>query len=99
MKADIAKLLAKLAPISRFVKRYVVFIFFVVMLGIFGFLVFRINQFSQREPSDSAIEDKLSTVQHPKIDQSIRDKIKQLQDQNIQVQSLFEQARNNPFNE
>jgi len=61
--------------------------------------VFRINQYSHTEPADSAVQEKLQTTKRPKVDQAVLDKIQQLQDQNVQVQSLFDQARNNPFNE
>lgn len=99
MKLDFKDLPAKIRPALQFVKRYVVFIFVIIILLIFGFFVFRINQFSQTEPDETAVQEKLQTVQRPKIDQAVIDKIQQLQDQNIQIQSLFDQARNNPFSE
>ncbi len=99
MKLELKDLPDKLAPVIRFVKQYMVFLFILVFLFIFGFFVFRINQYSRIEPSETAVEEKLQTVQRPRIDQAVLDKVEQLQDQNIQVQSLFDQARNNPFNE
>ncbi len=99
MKLDFKKLPEKLSPVVAFLKRYAVFISIIVVLGIAAFFVIRINQYSRIEPSDQAVEDKLQTVQRPKVDQSVLNKIQQLQDQNVQVQTLFDQARNNPFNE
>lgn len=99
MKINTAQLTTRIQPLLRFFKRYAIFIFMIVLLGIFAFLVFRINHFSQVEPADDAVQEKLQTVQRPKVDQSVLDKIQQLQDQNIQVQSLFDKARSNPFNE
>ncbi len=99
MKLDVKDSFAKLQPVIQFLKRYAVFMFVLLVLGIFGFFVFRINQYSRIEPSDEAVQEKLKSVQRPKIDQSVLDKIEQLKGQNIQVQSLFDQARNNPFNE
>lgn len=69
------------------------------MLIIFGFLVLRINQYSNQEPSEDAINEKLEKVNRPKINDELIDKISQLQDQNVEVKSLFEAARNNPFSE
>jgi len=80
-------------------QRYMVLIFILVFVGIYGFLVFRINTLTASEPSDEAIQERLKTVQRPRIDQNAVDKINQLQAQNIEAQTLFEQARNNPFNE
>ncbi|HUP26303.1 MAG TPA: hypothetical protein VM124_01490 [Candidatus Limnocylindrales bacterium] len=99
MKDKLKDALSKLKPVIGFLKRYAVFVFVMLLLGIFGFFVLRINQYSRIEPSDEAVEEKLQAVQRPKVDQSALDKIQQLQDQNVQVHSLFDQARNNPFNE
>ncbi|MCA9330473.1 hypothetical protein KC957_00340 [Candidatus Saccharibacteria bacterium] len=89
----------QLKPAVQFVTKYKKFLFGLVVLLILTFLVFRINQLSSAEPSEAAIDEKLQTVTRPKIDQSILDRIQQLQDQNVEVKALFDQARNNPFNE
>ena len=99
MKLDLKALSDKIQPALLFIKRYVVFVFAMAMLVIFGFFVLRINQLSRLEPTDDAVTEKLQTVQRPKIDPAVLTKIEQLQDQNIQVQSLFDQARSNPFTE
>ncbi len=99
MNFKLKDLPARLKPTLRFLKHYAIFIFMIILLGIFGFLVFRINQYSQTEPTNDAVQEKLQTTKRPKVDQAVLDKIQQLQGQNVQVQSLFDQARNNPFNE
>ncbi len=99
MKIDIKQLLKKIQPLVALLKRYTVFLYIMIVLIIFGLLVFRIRQYSNIEPSEDAIGEKLKTVQRPKIDKTVLEKIEQLKDQNIQVQSLFDQARNNPFSE
>lgn len=99
MTLNFKELPNKLIPVANFFKRYAVFISILAVLLIAGFFVLRINQYSRLEPSDSAVEERLQTVQRPKVDKAVLDKIQQLQDQNVQVQTLFDQARNNPFNE
>lgn len=99
MNIDSKKIIAKIQSYLSFLKRYVVFIYVVAVLFMFSFFVFRINQISRLEPTDQDVEAKLQNVQRPKIDQTVIDKIEQLKSQNIEVQSLFDQARNNPFNE
>jgi hypothetical protein len=101
MKSDLnsKELISKLSSFLRKLQRYAAFIFIIALLGIYGFLVFRINTLNSREPSDDAVTEKLQTVKRPKIDQSAVDKIQQLQDQHVEVKSLFDQARNNPFSE
>lgn len=99
MKLDINKILGKIKPwINKFLK-YKLFIFFVVIFLIYSFLVFRINMLNNKEPSDSDVSTKLQTVSRPKIDQTIIDKIQQLQDNSVQVKALFKSARDNPFQE
>ncbi|GAC1391198.1 MAG: hypothetical protein NVSMB46_02830 [Candidatus Saccharimonadales bacterium] len=99
MNNSMKSLTNKIEPIIHFVKKYLVFSFFVILLVIFGLLIYRINSLTRVEPNDSDVTAKLKTVQRPHIDQQTIDKIQQLQDQNIQVQSLFNQARSNPFSE
>jgi hypothetical protein len=99
MKLDLKIITQKIQPATTFAKKYTKFIFVILMLFIFTFLVFRINEFSRQEPTEDAVTEKLKTVQAPKLDKDIIQKINQLQDQNIQVQSLFDHARDNPFNE
>jgi len=90
---------SKTAPILSSLHRYMVLIFILAFLGIYGFLVFRINTLAGGEPSEEAVEERLNTVQRPRVDQNAVDKIEQLQTQNIEVKTLFDQARNNPFSE
>lgn len=96
---EVKDVLAKIIPYITGLKKYLVFIFIITVLGLYGYLVFSINTLAQKEPDESAIIERLKTVQRPKIDQDALDKIQQLQAQNIQVQTLFNQARDNPFNE
>lgn len=80
-------------------KKYVVFIFIILVLSVYGYLVFHISSLAKAEPDESAITERLKTVQRPKIDKDALNKVQQLEDQNIQVQTLFQQARENPFTE
>lgn len=77
--------------------KYAVFVFLVTIFGIYGFLIFQIGRMTQYEPDDAAVKEQLNTVKRLKIDQSTIDKIEQLEDQNVSVQSLFKSARDNPF--
>ena len=97
MNLELKDIPTKLAPVGLFLRRYVVLIFILAFLAIYGFLVIRINMLSSAEPDDDAITEKLTSVQQTKIDQTSIDKITQLQEQNVEVQTLFQQARDNPF--
>lgn len=96
---NIQSVIHKFNAVVQYVLRYMKLIFIVVLLAMYGFLVFRINTLTGAEPSDEAIAEKLQTVQRPKIDKSAVEKIQQLQDNSSEVQSLFQAARDNPFHE
>ena len=48
-------------------------------------------------PNDQAVSGQINTANLPKIGEIQVDQIKTLQDNSVSVQTLFEQARNNPF--
>lgn len=98
-KQSKTSIVQQLQPVKRFVIRYKKFLFVMAVLIMAIFLVLRINYFSNTEPSQSAIDGQLKTVALPKFDQRVLDAIQKLQDQNVEVQSLFDKARQNPFNE
>lgn len=99
MNIELKDLPRKLMPLLDTARKYLKIGYFVFMLLVFSFLVFQINRFASVEPNEDQVDEKLQTVQRPHIDQSSIDKIQQLQDQNVQVQSLFQDARDNPFSE
>jgi hypothetical protein len=96
---DLKAIPTMFAGLIQKLRRYTVVIFIVVLVSIYSFLVFRINMLTSQEPTDDAVTEKLQTVKRPKIDQSAVDKIQQLQDNSVEVQSLFQHARDNPFQE
>lgn len=88
---DISKL-----HIDSFVSRYAGFCFIILITLLYCFFVIRINSLAKAEPSDQDVQ-QTSSTKRLKIDQDAVDKIQQLEDQNVRVQSLFEEARDNPF--
>lgn len=90
LKTFLVKYLGKL-------QSYKTFIFIIAILLTYSFLVFRIDSLTRQEPSEDAVLEKANTVKRLRIDQEEIDKIQQLEDQNVGVQSIFESARDNPF--
>jgi hypothetical protein len=76
---------------------YKVFLFFLVIASLYGYILWRINAYSNAPPSESEVSAK--TVAQPHIDQATVKKIQSLQDNSVSVQSLFDSARQNPFQE
>lgn len=73
------------------------FIFIIVVLCLSAFLIFEINRLTSKEPSDTQVIQQQQIIKRPRIDQDTINKIEQLKDQNVRVQSLFKTARDNPF--
>ncbi len=96
---DLKTIPSKIMPLLLTIKRYLGFITVIIILCLYGFMVFYVNNLASSEPTDEQVAEKLKAVQRPRIDEAALKKINELQDQNIQVETLFEQARDNPFNE
>lgn len=99
MKLDIKDLPARITPIVTRFKKYFGFSMLLLYLLLCSLMVVRINQLASKEPNESDLVDKLTNVQRPKIDKDSVNKLQMLQDQNIEVKTLFNEARNNPFSE
>lgn len=72
-------------------------IFFVVLTSLYGFIVWRINILSSAPPSQADIQSATQSVKRPKISDETVEKLKSLEDNSVRVQSLFNNARQNPF--
>jgi zona occludens toxin (predicted ATPase) len=79
------------------INAYKVFIFFLLVAATYGYILWRINVFSNA-PADPAQEAAQKSAQ-PHIDAATVEKIQSLQDNSVSVQSLFDSARQNTFNE
>ncbi len=99
MNISLQQISPSLTKIRKFIARNGLFMYILVMLVAHSFLVVRINLLNRSEPTDDAVSEKLQSVQRPKIEPALLQKIQDLQDQSVEVQSLFKQARDNPFSE
>lgn len=96
---DLKTLATKLMPVLAWLRRYQVITFIVVLVSIYSLLVFRINLLVSKQPNDSDVTTQLKAVNPPKIDPAVISKIQQLQDNSVEIKTLFNQARDNPFQE
>jgi len=101
MSKDISlKSLNLLPTIRKIYSKYgghAVFGAVILVLLVYVFLVIRINSLANAEPS--ADQQVTVTNSVPRIDSKTIDQIQSLENNNTEVHSLFEQARNNPFAE
>ena len=96
MKTNILEKSGKNIPRQILQLRIPVYLIFLVI--IYGFIILRVNTLSKAEANQSAAVAQTNSAV-PQIDQATVNKIKQLQDNSVSVQALFDQARQNPFKE
>jgi len=78
-------------------RRYSLIIFIVFVASLYGFLVFRISTLSNAQPSQDAVSSQVKKAKVPHIDESVVKQLQSLEDNSVNVKTLFNQARNNPF--
>lgn len=97
MKNKLRTIKTTLAPLTNVLERYKVLIFLVSIFTIYAMLILRINLLNNKEPDSADISSQLQTVPRPKIDESTVEKIQQLQDNSVEIKTLFNSTRKNPF--
>lgn len=93
------QLTKSLKPIITFIKKYMAVFFIVLGISVLGFLVYRVGQLATQEPSDELITEKSGENRPIRIDAKAVEQVQKLQSTNVEVQALFNQSRDNPFNE
>lgn len=83
----------------RRVGRYRIVIFLLAVAAVYGFIFVRINTLGNAQPSAEAIAAQNNPIKKAHIDKSVVKQLESLRDNSVNVQTLFEQARNNPFQE
>lgn len=99
MNTDLKDLKPILIKASKWLKRYMLIISFIVVSLIYGGLVIQINLLNRKEPTDAQFNEKIQKITQPKIDEATVLKLKQLESNSDEVKALFKEARENPFQE
>jgi hypothetical protein len=94
---DIKSLAAKLAGIGQRLLPYRLPAFLLFVALLYVFLLLHISSLSNTQPSESTVSSQVKAARLPRIDQSVIKQLQSLQDNSVSVRSLFNQARNNPF--
>jgi Ca2+/Na+ antiporter len=95
-----AKVLTELMSSSlQQLRRYTVAFFLLLLVAVYGFVLFKVNQLIGQQPDDAAVSSQIKASATPHIDAATVTQMQALQDNSVRVQSLFDQARSNPFQE
>lgn len=77
--------------------RYSAILFFLLITSAYGFVIMRINTLVNAQPSQSDIDAQAKSTPVPRVDPKVAEQLEGLEDNSVNVQTLFDQARNNPF--
>jgi len=99
MKLDLKDIPNLLLPLLQKAKQYLGFMAVLFALGLFGFVVWQIRGYATVQPSQAEIDEKLLSLRQTKIDEDAIKRIERLESTNIDIKALFDQARDNPFQE
>ena len=95
MKLDSKQLPSQIIAKLKQLARYRVIIVTVLVVALYGFLILQINNASNAPANSEEVVATRKSV--PRIDEQTIEQLKQLQDNNVNVQALFNDARSNPF--
>jgi len=90
---------AKVEAVLRQIGRYRVLIFLLIVVGIYGFVLFQINTLNNIQPTQDEINGQSNPIRTAHIDKKVVNQLQSLQDNSVNVKTLFDQARSNPFQE
>jgi hypothetical protein len=99
MNLDLKQIKPLYAKISSRLSGRMVFIAVIGILLAYVFVVWRISSLTTAEPTPEAVSSALSETNIPKVDEEAIEQIQSLEESSNQVKSLFDKARNNPFQE
>jgi hypothetical protein len=95
---DLKQLPAALGAFGRKLFGAAPLLFFVLIALLYGFLLLRIGMLSNIQPDSSDVSKEISQLT-PHIDKNTASRLQTLEDNSVNVQTLFNDARNNPFGE
>ncbi|HVS58663.1 MAG TPA: hypothetical protein VHD60_02910 [Candidatus Saccharimonadales bacterium] len=99
LNIDFKTLPQQLAKVIAQASHYAVFIFFLLLAAVYGFVLWRINVFSNAQPSPDTSTTQVQVTPVPHIDQNVVSQLEKLKDNSVSVKALFDKARTNPFQE
>jgi len=99
MNLDKDTLTTKLNTALAFCQRHAL----ILGIGAFGllysYIIIQVSAMANKTPDETVVTQQIQAVPHPKINKETAKKIEGLEDQNVNVQAIFKEARENPFSE
>ncbi|HTH72134.1 MAG TPA: hypothetical protein VL737_02115 [Candidatus Pristimantibacillus sp.] len=83
----------------RKVRPYVGVLIFLLLAGLYGYMIFKVNSLASPTISDDEVLSDVKSLPVPRIDDQAAKQLQTLKDNSVNVQTLFDQNRTNPFQE
>lgn len=99
IKFNTALLKEAYGKIAQKLSGRMLFIAIMAVLLVYVFAVWKISQLVAAEPTPEALDAALSETSIPKVNSQAIKQIQSLEESSKEVKSLFDKARNNPFQE
>lgn len=96
---DLKSIKPTLEKVLKRFSKHAAFIAITLVLLVYVFLVWRISTLTSTEPSAEAESAALAETNIPRVNKKAVEQIQSLEQNSTEIQSLFNQARNNPFQE
>jgi hypothetical protein len=99
MKDNLSEYKDKALKYLNIARRNAAFMFILFLVGIYGFLAWTFLGLYGTQPDETTIQAELKAIGIPKVDTEVAKKMEQLEDNSVSAQTLFDEARKNPFQE
>ncbi len=98
-KVNVQKTIDQSKDIIRKIYRYKLLIFIVFVAVIYGYSLMRIHSLYNEQPSQNSVAAQNNPLKGSAVDKSVVSQLQALRDNSVNVKTLFDQTRSNPFQE
>ncbi len=101
MKNDLSLKALKpaLTAAVRSVRKFAAVLVFLLFTAIYGYTIIQINSLSNPSVDQSAVTSESKALPTPRMDEAAATKLQSLEDNSVNVQSLFDKGRTDPFSD
>lgn len=96
-KTDLKSLTNQAKQAFEKARRFSLISFLCLVAILYGFVLLRISTLSNTQPSSDSVTSQINAAQVPHIDEKTVQQLESLQNNSVNVKALFNEARNNPF--
>lgn len=96
-KIDLKSLTTQASTGLAKARRFSFPLFLCLVAVLYGFVLLRIHSLNDMEPSSESVTSQVEAAQVPHIDEATVKQLESLENNSVNVQTLFNEARSNPF--